>query len=929
MTLVGANIDNSVNIGKGPYVFRVLSQIYHWIGSMCPDEGNPPRFLHLYICDTTNEVNNRLAHFCNNHESELKKEIVEGLIKVLDNHNALVQLFRTARDKYIEADIPEFKLKLYNVVGTRQYESQTAETFGAIVFAQASGTENDFDLIVEEHSCFPQRVNKLYPCYMSLQFPLLFIYDEDGYNKDMKLANVLGQYTKADKRLGDRDGSDLGLRNVLTASFTGGPRYIDLGLRNVLTASFTGGPRYMYAHYLDALAICRVYKSPSFFITFTCNAKWPEIEEFMEQFPQLTTTDRADIVDRVFEKKVRDYINFVRSSNTFGDVTVDKTFMWKAITSALRLEEQTVLAVASSGITSLLLPADEAIPQGNDGCETELLYPKEYLNSLKFAGLPPHRLELIVGTENYQICAMMLALEGKNKIGFIDGSCRRSNVNEVLGRQWDRVNAIVLGWILNSIFEELFLGQIFSKRAKHVWDELKETYDKVDGYVTFNLHHKINSMCQIEDFKRHNQLMKLMQFLMGLDNSYMQIRSSILSRDPLPDVRGAYAIISSEESHRVVSSSNSRTSQRSQSSMFNYVVGNFRGNAQRYQTSGNTSRPSNVTRPPGYVSRRTNGGPQLVCEICGFNGHVGDRCFKVIGYPTDFAGVIVDSSANQHLTYTDKLLVNVIDICKLGIKVSHPNGTEAVITNIGNMILNKNLTLYDVLVVPEYCVRLMSVHKVARDSGLIVAFNENKCFVLPQDLKGMSVLGIGNQIDGLYNLNDSQGTRRYVTSRSFEGSKIKILVECYGSVDIVDVVLILVVVVDSTLYPPYVAMAAPGPSNVIARRVVDELFEFNGETSVSNALTFFNAQQIVECRCFINRMRDEVEISETLIGQLNALIAKLEWRIKGNCLILRCILGEDRCNENAKLLGLNDLIAQALKEIEAKEARVDAANNSS
>nr|GEU55717.1 ribonuclease H-like domain-containing protein [Tanacetum cinerariifolium] len=254
------------------------------------------------------------------------------------------------------------------------------------------------------------------------------------------------------------------------------------------------------------------------------------------------------------------------------------------------------------------------------------------------------------GTKNYQIwfCAMMLALEGKNKTGFIDG-------------------------------------------AKHVWDELKETYDKVDGSVTFNLHHKINSLCQNEDFKRHNQLTKLMQFLMGLDNSYMQIRSSILSRDPLPDVRGAYAIISSEESHKVVSSSNPVTSQRSQSSMFNSAVGNFRG-------------------------------------------------------------------ANQHLTYTDKLLVNVIDISKLGIKVSHPNGTEAVITKVGNMILNKNLTLYDVLVVPEYCVRLMFVHKVTRDSGLIVAFNENKCFVLPQDLKGMSVLGIGSQIDGLYYLNDSQGT---------------------------------------------------------------------------------------------------------------------------------------------------------------------------
>nr|GEV45595.1 DNA helicase [Tanacetum cinerariifolium] len=80
-------------------------------------------------------------------------------------------------------------------------------------------------------------------------------------------------------------------------------------------------PRYMYAHYLDALAICRVHGSPSFFITFTCNAKWLEIEEYMKPFPLLTTADRADIIDRIFERKVRDYINFFRNSNTFGDVT--------------------------------------------------------------------------------------------------------------------------------------------------------------------------------------------------------------------------------------------------------------------------------------------------------------------------------------------------------------------------------------------------------------------------------------------------------------------------------------------------------------------------------------------------------------------------------------------------------------------------------
>ncbi|GJS23699.1 hypothetical protein Tco_0452331 [Tanacetum coccineum] len=76
-------------------------------------------------------------------------------------------------------------------------------------------------------------------------------------------------------------------------------------------------------------------------------------------------------------------------------------------------------------------------------------------------------------------------------------------------------------------------------------------------------------------------------------------------------------------------------------------------------------------------------------------------------------------------------------------------------------------------------------------------------------------------------------------------------------------------------------------------------------------------------------MRDEVQTCRTLIGQLNALIAKLEaMEDQGEVFDTLISLREDRCNENDKLLGLNDLIAQALKETEAKEAHVDAANNS-
>ncbi|GJZ46868.1 hypothetical protein Tco_0600700 [Tanacetum coccineum] len=149
MTLLGANVDKSVNNGRGPYVFRISGQLYHWIGSLCPKEGQSPMFMQLYIYDTTNELKNWLSHFSDERQSELKEEIVEGLIEFLDTHNALVQLFRTARNKHTDADVPEFKVRLYNVIGTRQYELPTSETIGAIVFGDSSTTENEFDLIIE------------------------------------------------------------------------------------------------------------------------------------------------------------------------------------------------------------------------------------------------------------------------------------------------------------------------------------------------------------------------------------------------------------------------------------------------------------------------------------------------------------------------------------------------------------------------------------------------------------------------------------------------------------------------------------------------------------------------------------------------------------------------------------------------------------
>nr|GFC03963.1 ribonuclease H-like domain-containing protein [Tanacetum cinerariifolium] len=82
-------------------------------------------------------------------------------------------------------------------------------------------------------------------------------------------------------------------------------------------------------------------------------------------------------------------------------------------------------------------------------------------------------------------------------------------------------------------------------------------------------------------------------------------------------------------------------------------------------------------------------------------------------------GWIVDSRANQHMTPSAKFLVNLIDISNLGLTVGHPNGTQALITKIGDLKLNDNITLYDVLVVPEYTVSLVDDNYLAIRSNIL------------------------------------------------------------------------------------------------------------------------------------------------------------------------------------------------------------------
>jgi len=92
----------------------------------------------------------------------------------------------------------------------------------------------------------------------------------------------------------------------------------EVGKKNVLPSSYTGGRRYMYENFQDAIAVSRVHGSPDVFTTFTCNPKWEEILDSVD--PGQTATDRADIAVRVYHMKLLQYLHRIKKGNAFGPV---------------------------------------------------------------------------------------------------------------------------------------------------------------------------------------------------------------------------------------------------------------------------------------------------------------------------------------------------------------------------------------------------------------------------------------------------------------------------------------------------------------------------------------------------------------------------------------------------------------------------------
>ena len=180
---------------------------------------------------------------------------------------------------------------------------------------------------------------------------------------------------------------------------------------------------------------------------------------------------------------------------------------------------------------------------------------------------------------------MRIQLLGKNKLGLIDGTLSVDSFDKELSHQWNRCNAIVVGWIMSSVGKELLTGILYAKDARSVWEDLRERFDKVNASRIYQLHKGIATIVQgsdnisvyfsklrdlwvefdsmvpnlcdcpkSKDFVAHMESQKLMQFLMGLNESYDHARSQILMTTPTLSVNKAYSMLIERESQRTMAS---------------------------------------------------------------------------------------------------------------------------------------------------------------------------------------------------------------------------------------------------------------------------------------------------------------------------------------------------------------------------------------
>ncbi|XP_070004224.1 uncharacterized protein [Nicotiana sylvestris] len=246
--------------------------------------------------------------------------------------------------------------------------------------------------------------------------------------------------------------------------------------------------------------------------------------------------------------------------------------------------------------------------------------------------------------------SLLIALSAKNNLCFIDGSCSAPASDSISFSLWTRCNDMVTSWLLNSLSKDIAASVLYSKSAQAFWTNLEDRFGQSNGAKLYHLQKEITDLIQgssdiVGYFTKLKLLWdeldaiyttvtcscactcggkvklvkslqdeRLIQFLMGLNDTYSSVRSNIFMISPLPNINIAYSLLVQDERQREV-----------------YMNPQFPGDSSSFLAThqnilGQKSQTSNLK------GRKNN----FICSHCKKPGHSVDKCYRIIGFPTDF-----------------------------------------------------------------------------------------------------------------------------------------------------------------------------------------------------------------------------------------------------------------------------------------------------
>ncbi|XP_051147507.1 uncharacterized protein LOC127262745 [Andrographis paniculata] len=224
---------------------------------------------------------------------------------------------------------------------------------------------------------------------------------------------------------------------------------------------------------------------------------------------------------------------------------------------------------------------------------------------------------------------IMRALIAKGKEGFITGKISKPN-DVASAIVWRKTDNMILQWILNSIASHLTDAFGYVSTSHELWE-----YGQCNGPLIYRLRREISGLSQgglslVTYFTKLKKLkdelrclapmpetknemdeyinkQDIIDYLMGLNDSYDAVRSQIQMMDPLPSLNNVYGILSNVEKQQKIHGMLHETHPT--------ILMSFHKHAVK------------------VTDKRKIDKRSIICEHCKKTCHNKDTCFKLNGTP--------------------------------------------------------------------------------------------------------------------------------------------------------------------------------------------------------------------------------------------------------------------------------------------------------